>query len=221
MNFEKLVVKPKGNTRFILVRHGVTDANKGKPYVDEPKLDKDGHLQASKLAERFAKSGVKIDAVYSSALTRANQTALYTSKIFNLPVIKSKALVEVGDGYVQWENQMNDLPEESRFVSKEHLEYLKKEFKMIRNQIEKIENENTGKTVAIFTHGGVIRLLRCYYNNQIDGVTKKNLKDTPWSENTAITILDKGANDKKYKLILENDYRHLRALSKTRGVDIK
>ena len=221
MTFEKLVIKPKGNTRFIFVRHGVTDANKGKPYVDEPKLDKEGHLQASKLAERFAKSGVKIDVLYSSTLIRAYQTALYTSKTFTLPIIKSKALVEVGDGYVQWENQMNDLPEESRYVSKEHLRLLKEEFKLIQKQIEKIEKENTGKTVVIFTHGGVIRLLRCYYNNQIDGVTKRNLKDTPWSENTAITILDKGANDKKYKLILENDYKHLKVLSKSRSFDIK
>jgi broad specificity phosphatase PhoE len=230
MDFEKIPQKLQKDTRIILIRHGITDANCGLEFEGEPHLTRKGHEQSRKLADRLKRSGVMIDRIYASTLIRAKQTAQYTGLKFFLPVILSDALVEIGtgksnwkpkntreaekveisEGYVLWENQMKDLPEEKRWVSLEHLERLKKDLKEIVKEIEKISKENEGKTIAIFSHGGVIRLLRCFYNNPLEGLTQQNLKKTPWSENTSITIFDRNHLDNKYKVMLEDDYTHLK-----------
>jgi broad specificity phosphatase PhoE len=234
MDFEKVPQKLQHDTRMILIRHGITDANCGLPFEGEPRLTQRGHEQSRKLAERLKKSRVKIDKLYSSTLIRAQETAQYTGVKFFLPVNLSQPFIEIGtgkthwkpnktregekieigEGYVLWETQMKDLPEEKRLVSLQHLERLKIDLKEILKELEKISKENEGKTIAIFTHGGVIRLLRCFYNHPIEGLTQQNLKKTPWSENTSITILDKNHLHNKYKVLLEDDHKHLATLER-------
>ncbi|MGF6756421.1 histidine phosphatase family protein [Paraburkholderia sp. GAS42] len=67
-------------TRVLFIRHGETDWNRIKRiqgHIDIP-LSTSGIEQAHKLAERLAgeaKQGARLDAIYSSDLTRAQQTA--------------------------------------------------------------------------------------------------------------------------------------------------
>src|SRR5258707_14584191 len=67
-------------TQVLFIRHGETDWNRIKRiqgHIDIP-LATTGIAQAGQLAQRFlleSKAGARIDAVYSSDLQRAQQTA--------------------------------------------------------------------------------------------------------------------------------------------------
>ena len=58
-------------------------------------------------------------------------------------------------------------------------------YERIWNTVKNIAAENTGKTVACTTHGGVTRCLLCRLLK--GNITK--LREMPWSENTAVTLI--------------------------------
>ena len=62
-------------TRFLFIRHGETDSNRQQRFqgqIDVP-LNTNGRVQAARLAERLA--ATPADALYTSDLNRARQTA--------------------------------------------------------------------------------------------------------------------------------------------------
>jgi len=86
---------------LILVRHGQTDWNKEdriQGQSDIP-LNKEGKRQAEKVARQL--SGKKIDAIYTSKLKRAYQTAHIIARAHHLKVVKDERLNEITQG--DWE----------------------------------------------------------------------------------------------------------------------
>lgn len=79
------------NTILLLVRHGESLGNARREFLGHTNKDLSelGYKQAEKTAEYLSK--VKIDAVYSSDLIRAHNTALPHAKLRNLPVNDSAA----------------------------------------------------------------------------------------------------------------------------------
>ena len=73
--FRDLLLIGGGATRLYLVRHAQSEGNRGEYEGpdDDPPLSTVGHEQAGRLARRFARQSV--DAVYSSPLRRALETA--------------------------------------------------------------------------------------------------------------------------------------------------
>src|SRR5437763_3026868 len=73
-------------TRLILVRHGVTEANREMRYIGRRNdvLTAQGHMQARQLAEALA--SLPIVAIYSSPLERAYHTALPIAALHHLGV---------------------------------------------------------------------------------------------------------------------------------------
>ena len=69
---------------------------------------------------------------------------------------------------------------------------------------QKIAKENKGKTVACATHGGVLRCLSCRILH--NDITK--LKDVPWHENTAVSLI-RFDDDFNPEFIIFNDNSHL------------
>lgn len=85
-------------TTFLIARHGETEWNREKRYQGhaDPPLNETGRAQAAELAERL--TGEPLDAVYSSDLRRASETAEIVGARFGLPVEHERALREIDVG---------------------------------------------------------------------------------------------------------------------------
>src|SRR5688572_1993598 len=97
---------------LFLVRHGETDWNRSGQIMGERPvpLNRHGVAQAQRLAESL--QGRSIEALYSSPVARAVQTADILSPALHLPVTVEGGLTEVGVG--QWEGRYwKDLTEDS------------------------------------------------------------------------------------------------------------
>jgi probable phosphoglycerate mutase len=86
-------------TQILFIRHGETDWNRIKRiqgHIDIP-LAESGADQAQQLGRRFAdeaQSGARLDAIWSSDLMRAQQTALPVAQALQLPVQLAPGLRE-------------------------------------------------------------------------------------------------------------------------------
>ena len=86
-------------TRFIVVRHGLSEANKAEVFAgltDAPLLEK-GKLQAEYVAQYLAK-GERIDRILYSGLTRTRQTAEPSARALGLPLHAEPGLAEIFAG---------------------------------------------------------------------------------------------------------------------------
>ncbi len=93
-------------TEIWLVRHGQTDWNiegRWQGHADIP-LNPAGLDQARRLASDLAESGQTFQAIYSSDLKRAFQTAQEIGKSLGLPVYKDRRLREISQG--AWEGRL-------------------------------------------------------------------------------------------------------------------
>ena len=93
-----------GKTTILLVRHGESEGNVLGVFTGHSgySLSELGRAQAAKTAE-YIRTHYQVDAVYSSDLPRAFQTAEYTAKAFSLTVVTDAGLREVYAG--DWENR--------------------------------------------------------------------------------------------------------------------
>ncbi|MFB3052557.1 MAG: histidine phosphatase family protein, partial [Dehalococcoidia bacterium] len=99
--FRELLLIGGEATRLYLVRHAQSEGNRGE-YTgpdDDPPLSEVGREQARRLAERFARQ--RVDAVYSSALRRTQETARAIAGAAKLKVRTLDDLREVDLGQAQ------------------------------------------------------------------------------------------------------------------------
>jgi probable phosphoglycerate mutase len=91
-------------TRLVLVRHGETDWNRDGRYQGQadPPLNAAGREQARLLASRL--QGLPIEAIYSSDLQRAAETAGLVAEALGLPVSVDARLREIRLG--MWEGRL-------------------------------------------------------------------------------------------------------------------
>lgn len=184
---------PNRQTKIYLVRHGESQANKHNIYIGHTDMDltEKGHFQAEKTAGFL--SGIHADAIYSSDLKRAYNTALHTATPRNMSVIKSEKLREIFGG--DWENIPFDTLVEkysaeykiwlenigvASCVNGESVQQLQNRFV---GEVKRIAEENMGKTVFIFTHATPIRVFKA----AADGKTLDGMKDVPWATNASVT----------------------------------
>ncbi len=162
------ISKNDNATRILLVRHGQSVGNLDGKYVghSESALTSLGSIQANACAEFL--SDVKIDAIYSSSLNRAYNTALPHGKMRNLEVVKDENLREIYLG--KWEDEsleviMTKYKEEffhgwkdnfGTFTPPDGESVLSLQERMY-DEIEKIANCHIGKTVLIVSHAAAIR----------------------------------------------------------------
>ena len=156
-------------TKIIIVRHGESKTNELGLLVgqgDFPLTDL-GLAQAEQTAEALA--GEQIDAVYSSDLMRAMQTATPHATRRGLSVIPVEDLRETYCG--DWESRsFADLRENepelyvggfcNRFMTFAFPggETVPESGERFLRAVERIAKENEGKTVLVASHGGVIRV---------------------------------------------------------------
>lgn len=157
-------------TEFWVVRHGESTWNVAGRYqgqADVP-LSEVGVLQASTLAERL--TGQRFDAVYSSDLLRASQTAgIVAERLAGNPAVHldpglreinvgSLSGLVIGDIKTQFPEYLQQLaadPWRTRRPGGESMEDL---FTRCAAAFHGIRSAHPGQRVLVFTHGGVVRV---------------------------------------------------------------
>lgn len=154
-------------TTLLLVRHGYAKSNELRIFLGQQNmpLTELGAQQAELVATHL--SSIKIDAVYSSDLTRAMQTAEPTAQAQSLKIIPHKGLREIYAGkceFMPWEEIRETYPTEYELWRNEPLnsgcpggETCKELQDRMYSTILEIAKANDDKTVAIFSHGGALR----------------------------------------------------------------
>ncbi len=156
-------------SKIYFIRHGQTDSNSGRKFQGriDTTLNAVGLDQAEKMAE-FLKSH-KIDAIYSSPLTRTALTAAALARAKNLAVEYIDDLQEISFG--AWEGLSYDeihskWPEQIElFYSNPELclppegESFAEAQQRAVKALKRILAENKDADIAIVSHGGIIRAL--------------------------------------------------------------
>ena len=182
-------------TDLYLIRHGQSVGNIKDLFLGHGDLDLTdlGYEQAEKTAEYL--DGMQIDAIYSSDLLRAYNTALATAKHKDLPVITSKNLRVIHAG--KWEfmpyNEIIHTYTEDFQVWKDNIglarctggESTMELAQRMGAEVTRIAKENPDKSVCIFTHAAAIRMLRAY----CDGCAPEDVRNIPWPSNASVTHL--------------------------------
>jgi probable phosphomutase (TIGR03848 family) len=158
-------------TTFLLIRHGMTDAV-GKTITGRfpgVHLNEIGQKQADELTGRLRRW--KIDAIYSSPLERALETAAPTARRLHLSVMKSEALSEVDFG--EWSgktlDELNQMPEwrlYNTFRSSTRApggELATEVQTRMVEQLTRLSRQHPEQIVAVFSHADVIRLALAHF----------------------------------------------------------
>jgi len=162
--------------RFIIIRHGYSLGNKEKRFTGQMdvSLDEIGYSQAKSTADYILKN-FKVDSIYSSDLSRAYETVKPIADVLGKEIHKCKDLREADVG--EWQGKLiedvkNEYAENFAFYKEDpgHARFVGGEsyadvMYRSRQALEKIAEENEGKTVVIGTHGGVVRALRVAWDD--------------------------------------------------------
>ena len=200
---------------IILIRHGVTLWNVQARIqgISDIELAPEGLKQAELLAKNFPFD--KVDAVYSSDLSRAKNTAKFVADKFNLPVQTTAGLREVDFGI--WEGksfsdlEKNDAdtlkifhtkPDELRLEGGETFQQAQTRAMNAINEIVRRHESNGESRVVAVAHGSINRTILC----SILEIPLKNL----WrlnQFNTAVNVMR--IDDGSFTVSLINSTAHL------------
>ena len=157
-------------TRICFVRHGETDWNielRMQGHVDIP-LNATGSAQAEALGRHFSK-GMQADALYSSDLLRARQTAQPISDVLGVPIIPLVELRERSFGCCEGlviAEILERFPEEAMAMKRRDAEHVpqggesrRQHHDRIRACVVKLVARHPSQTLVVVTHGGVLDVI--------------------------------------------------------------
>ena len=157
------------STRILAVRHGETAWNREtriQGHIDIP-LNPIGLLQARRLGE--ALQDEKIDAIYSSDLTRARQTAEAIARTTGAPLHLDVALRERAFGSFEgltFDEITTRWPEQAVRWRKRDLDFsadggetIPAFYARCVSSVERLARAHPGQTLVIVAHGGVMDCL--------------------------------------------------------------
>ncbi|KVC90436.1 phosphoglycerate mutase [Burkholderia ubonensis] len=187
-------------TQILFIRHGETAWNRIKRiqgHIDIPLADS-GLAQAQRLAVRLGREtrdGARVDAIYSSDLMRAQQTAQPAADALGLPLVLRAGLRERAYGIFQGHDSTEI---EARFpdayaawqtrdpgFEPEGGESQRAFYHRVLHALEPIVAAHPGGRIACVAHGGV---LDCVYRfaNGLDLAAPRNYQLL----NTSINVVD-------------------------------
>ncbi len=158
-------------TQLYIVRHGQTDWNRDEIFrgrADRP-LTELGHRQAEAAGE--ALESVQIEAIYSSPLVRAVDTAAPTARIHGLEIQNEEGLIDID--YGEWQgvsrpDVMERFPELYRtWIEAPHRvtfpggEGLAEVRARVLPAVKRLAASHAESTIALFSHRVVIKVLLC------------------------------------------------------------
>ncbi len=156
-------------TELLFIRHGQTDWNLQQRFqgqIDTP-LNTTGHAQAQRLAARLA--GERHDALFSSDLLRARETALPLGAAWQLPAVALAGLREQNFGLLEgldvatiqarhpelWQRW---LEQDADFAAPGG-ESQRRFHARVLAALKELAALAAGRRVAVVTHGGVLDML--------------------------------------------------------------
>ena len=201
-------------TRIYFVRHCESEGNRLKVIqgMSDFDISESGAEQLKKLAERFDK--IKLDAVYASPLVRAYKTAEAVNFNKPLEIIKDPDLREMHFGELEGKGHdyfITTFADEYAVFRNDFGSYAAPGGESVREVYErsfkafmKIYGQNKGKTFAIVSHGGFLRVLfaKLIYNDY------SMVSKMEFLANTAVTelVID---DDFNVTTVQMNDTSHL------------
>ncbi|MBQ3378573.1 MAG: histidine phosphatase family protein [Clostridia bacterium] len=201
-------------TRIYLIRHAEASGNTSMRYHGhyDSEITKKGRIQLERLGERF--KDIVIDAVYSSDLKRAYETARAVVGDRDIQIIRDAQLRELNGGEwenLEWKEIMEDRKEEfKRFndapdiISTPGGESASDLQIRIANKIFEIVKNNPEASVCIVSHAIAIKTFLCYAR----AIPVKYMGFHVWCKNTSVTTMDI-AEDGRIRILAENDASHL------------
>ncbi len=183
-------------TRIIMVRHGFSLANEQAKFAGhwDVELAELGKKQAEKAGIYFKDHPV--DAIYSSDLLRAYQTAEPIAKALGLPIHKEPGLREICAG--EWDGILFDdmavkYPKEAEaWVSDIGRsgcpggETVIELAERVVGTVRRIAEEHEGQTICIATHATPIRAV----STVASGTPVEEMAKVPWAANASLNIFE-------------------------------
>lgn len=185
-------------TTLILVRHGQSQTNLEQIFAGhmDISLTELGHRQAENTARFLAE--YPIQAIYSSDLLRAMQTATPTAKQHGLEIVPRQELREIyagdwegvpyeelklryPDSYGRWCTDCGNATPDGG-------ESVKALAERIYAEVDRIRLAHLGQCVAIFTHATPIRTLRARW----EGYSVAEMSNLPFCGNASVSVLEYG-----------------------------
>ncbi|HEY2865489.1 MAG TPA: histidine phosphatase family protein [Pyrinomonadaceae bacterium] len=203
-------------TKLFLIRHGQSAGNAEGRFGGHSAtpLSDLGHEQARLAATALAKEN--INAIYSSDLLRAVQTAEPLAKLLGLEIVTSRALRERNVGVLEgltFDESKEAHPDDYYALVNRSIHHVITEGESYRHLLSRITAElrdilrqHRGGRVAIFTHTGAL----CFMTLHLIGAIHRNTKQTPWiiTSNCGINRFEiRGLHN--VRVLALNDTRHL------------
>ncbi len=200
-------------TTIYLIRHAEAEGNLYRiahGHYDGLITDR-GYRQIEALRRRFA--DIPIDAVYSSDLfrTRTTAAAIYAPK--HLPLHTDPDLREVHLGVWEghtWEEMGREYPQQMYYFNKQvdlwqvpESETAAQARDREMGALRRIVRENPNKTVAVFTHGAILRIVL----GTMQGIPLEGVGKTGHGDNTAVSLVE--AEGDNFRVIFRDDNSHL------------
>ena len=193
--------------KILVVRHGFSQSNLDGTFtghLDAPLTDL-GHKQGQ-LVSDYIYNNYKIDAIYSSDLSRAVSTIKPLADKLNMQIKTTKNLREIyggvwegktiarikelyADDYKKWQ----DYDEDMRATGGESMHEV---MQRAKNALLSIASENQNKTVVVATHGGLIKGLQ----GALMGISVNELKNIDYVVNASVMEIE---YDGEFKIINE------------------
>ncbi len=203
-------------THLYLIRHGQSAGNaEGRFGGHGPTPLSDlGVQQAERTAQVLAKEGV--NAIYSSDLIRAVQTAEPLAKLLDLPINTSVAFRERNVGVLQgltFDESRQSYPQDYYALINRNINHVitdgesyRQLLKRITGELRTILRNHQRERIAIFSHTGAI----CYLTLFLLGAIHRGTKTTPWiiTSNCGINRFE-FRGPRNVRLLALNDTRHL------------
>ena len=203
-------------TKLYLVRHGQSAGNaEGRFGGHGPTpLSRLGIRQAEKTARMLAKEG--INAIYSSDLHRAVQTAEPLAKLLGLTVIQTPAFRERHVGVLEgltFDESKAEFPKDYYALVSRNIHHVITKGESYRHLLRRTTNElrevlrrHAGEKIVIYSHTGAI----CFLTLHLMGAIHRDTKQTPWivTSNCGINRFEI-RGPRNVRVLALNDTRHL------------